>query len=134
MKLFPLEYDINWPNFINRLTLHLTFFITMYFLFFLWHLVTPWNLKHVQHASSNLVYHRHIYFVLHSFIFSKKVIHWELLDLVLFHTYNHHSSKALIRWSWYGFIQIEVMYLGTIRERLRCREVEGVNKILRMDG
>ena len=34
MKLFPLEYDINWPNFINRLSLPLKLFSKMYFLFY----------------------------------------------------------------------------------------------------
>ena len=32
---------------------------------------------------SNPVYHQHLYLVLHSFIFSKKVFHRELLDVVL---------------------------------------------------
>ena len=34
MKLFPLEYGINWPNFINRLSLPLKLFNKMYFLFY----------------------------------------------------------------------------------------------------
>ena len=34
MKLFPLEYGINWPNFINRLSLPLKLFSKMYFLFY----------------------------------------------------------------------------------------------------
>ena len=34
MKLFPLEYDINWPNFINRLSLPLKLLNKMYFLFY----------------------------------------------------------------------------------------------------
>ena len=32
MKLFSLEYDINWSNFINRLSLPLKLFSKMYFL------------------------------------------------------------------------------------------------------
>ena len=34
MKLFLLEYDINWPNFINRLSLLPKLFSKMYFLFY----------------------------------------------------------------------------------------------------
>ena len=34
MKLFPLNYDINWPNFINKLSLPLKLFNKMYFLFY----------------------------------------------------------------------------------------------------
>ena len=34
MKLFPLEYDINWPNLINGLSLPLKLFSKMYFLFY----------------------------------------------------------------------------------------------------
>ena len=34
MKLLLLEYDINWPNFINRLCLLPKFFRKMYFLFY----------------------------------------------------------------------------------------------------
>ena len=34
MKLFPLGYDINWPNFIKRLSLPLKLLNKMYFLFY----------------------------------------------------------------------------------------------------
>ena len=34
MKSFPLEYDINWSNFINKLSLPLKLFSKMYFLFY----------------------------------------------------------------------------------------------------
>ena len=34
MKLFPLNYDINWPNFINKLSLSLKLFNKIYFLFY----------------------------------------------------------------------------------------------------
>ena len=34
MKLFCLEYDINWPNFIDRLCLLPKFLSKMYFLFY----------------------------------------------------------------------------------------------------
>ena len=34
MKLFLLKYDINWPNFINRLFLFPKLFSEMYFLFY----------------------------------------------------------------------------------------------------
>ena len=34
MKLFLLEYDTNWPNFINRLCLLSKLFSEMYFLFY----------------------------------------------------------------------------------------------------
>ena len=34
MKLFLLEYDINWPNFINRPYLLPKLFSKMYFLFY----------------------------------------------------------------------------------------------------
>ena len=34
MKLFTLEYDINWPNFIHRLSLPLKLFSKMCFLFY----------------------------------------------------------------------------------------------------
>ena len=34
MKLFPLGYDINWPNFIKRLSLPLKLFHKMNFLFY----------------------------------------------------------------------------------------------------
>ena len=38
--------------------------------------------KH-HHASTNHVYHQHFYLLLDSFIFSKKLFHWELIDSVL---------------------------------------------------
>ena len=41
----------------------------------------PW--KGAIKFFSNPVYHQHSHVVLHSFIFSKKVFHWKLLDLVL---------------------------------------------------
>ena len=41
--------------------------------------------KH-QHASSNRVYHQHVYLVVHRFVMSKKVFHWELRELVLPYT------------------------------------------------
>ena len=34
MKLFPLEYDISWLNFINRVSLPLKLLSKMYFLFY----------------------------------------------------------------------------------------------------
>ena len=34
MKLFPLEYDKNWPNFISRPCLLPKLFSKMYFLFY----------------------------------------------------------------------------------------------------
>ena len=36
MKLFFLEYDIKWPNFINRQCLLRKLFSKMYFLFYAW--------------------------------------------------------------------------------------------------
>ena len=34
MKLFPFEYDMNWPKSSNRLTSPLKLFSKMYFLFY----------------------------------------------------------------------------------------------------
>ena len=45
IKLFPVEYNMNWPNFITRMTLPFKLFSKMYFLFLLRHLMTSWNLK-----------------------------------------------------------------------------------------
>ena len=39
MKLFLLEYDIKWSNFINRLYLLPKLFSEIYFCFILWHLI-----------------------------------------------------------------------------------------------
>ena len=41
------------------------------------------RLKKRQHVSSSPVYHQHFYMVVHSFVFSKKVFHSELLEFGL---------------------------------------------------
>ena len=42
------------------------------------------SLRKHQHDSSNPVYHQHQYLKVHSFVFSKKVFHWELLEFALY--------------------------------------------------
>ena len=66
------------------------------------------RLKQHHHASNNPVYHQYYYLVVHSFVFSKKVFHWEPLEFGLPYIWNYHSSIAFIIWSWQGVVQIEV--------------------------
>ena len=58
-----------------------------------------YRLQKHQYASSNAVYHQYFYLVVHSFVFSKKVSYWVLLELTLPYTENHHSLIVFTIWS-----------------------------------